>query len=59
MPSRPEVVRDEVDQMQKPLEDSRSEGAAARILVADPIAAEGVAALRAIGQVDERHGLGR
>ena len=29
----------------------------ARILVADPIAAEGVAALHALGQVDERHGL--
>ena len=29
----------------------------ARILVADPIAAAGIEALRAVGQVDERHGL--
>ena len=45
-----------MDQMQKPLDDSRNDSPA-RILVADPIAAEGVAALRAIGQVDERYKL--
>ena len=39
------------------MQDNRSEGGDARILVADPIAAEGVAALQALGLVEERHGL--
>src|SRR5260221_1403939 len=40
-----------------PLADSAPEVGSFRVLVADPIAAEGVAYLRGFAEVDERHGL--